>query len=134
MQDWKELTIPSTPGGRQQAEAVIMEEVSELGFSDEAQFSIRLAVEEAVVNAIKHGNRFDKNKKVFLRFGCNGNQFSLTVRDEGRGFDPNTIPDPTAPENLTLPYGRGIMLMNAYMDHVTFSPTGNEVTLVKENR
>jgi len=131
---WHELTIPSTPTGRQEAEAAIMEKVNASGFSEEACFSIRLAVEEAVVNAIKHGNRFDRDKKVLIRFGCNDNTFTLTVKDEGQGFDLSTIPDPTAPENITLPYGRGIMLMNAYMDRVAFSPKGNEVTLVKENR
>jgi len=134
MQDWHEIIIPSTPAGRQQAEQSIMEEVNRYGFSEEACFSIRLAMEEAVVNAIKHGNRFDRNKKVTLRYRFNGSAFILSVRDEGRGFDPETVPDPTAPENLTLPYGRGLMLMNAYMDRVEFSDAGNEVTLVKENR
>jgi len=131
MQDSHEIVIPSTPSGRQQAEDIIMKKVDEFGFSEEARFSIRLAMEEAVVNAIKHGNRFDKDKKVTIRYGFNGRTFTLSVRDEGQGFDPGGVPDPTAPENITLPYGRGLMLMNAYMDRVEFSPAGNEVTLVK---
>ena len=60
--------------------------------------------------------------------------FKIAIRDEGHGFNPGDVPDPTAPENITLPYGRGLMLMNAYMDRVEFSPAGNEVTMVKENR
>jgi len=134
MQEWQEIVIPSTPRARQEAEAEIMGAVSKLGFPEEARFSIKLAMEEAVTNAIKHGNRFDKDKKVFIRYLCNHKAFTVSVRDEGKGFDPAKVPDPTAPENLTLPYGRGLMLMNSYMDRVEFSPKGNEVTLVKENR
>jgi len=133
-EEWHEIAIPSTPQGRQNAEAKIMGMVSKLGFSEEARFSIKLAMEEAVVNAIKHGNHFDKDKRVFIRYWCNHNTFTLSVKDEGGGFDLGRVPDPTAPENLRLPYGRGIMLMNAYMDRVEYSPRGNEVTLVKENR
>jgi serine/threonine-protein kinase RsbW len=134
MQDWQQIVIPSTPSGRKEAEAVVMARVSELGFSEEASFSIKLAMEEAVTNAIKHGNRFDRNKKVTIRYKFNGNRLTIAVRDEGEGFDPGRVPDPTAPQNLTLPYGRGLMLMNAYMDEVRFSPEGNEVTMSKENR
>jgi serine/threonine-protein kinase RsbW len=133
MQDWQEIEIPSTPTGRQEAETRVMDAVAGLGFSEEARFSIKLAMEEAVTNAIKHGNRFDKDKKVLIRYGYNGTRLTLVVRDEGEGFDPDRVPDPTAPQNLTLPYGRGLMLMNAYMDHVEFSPEGNEVTMVKEH-
>jgi serine/threonine-protein kinase RsbW len=134
MPEWHELVIPSTPQARQEAEVVILKEVGALGFSDESAFSIKLAMEEAVTNAIKHGNRFDRTKKVTIRWACNHASFTLSVRDEGHGFDPKDVPDPTAPENLALPYGRGLMLMEAYMDRVTYNDRGNEVTLVKENR
>jgi serine/threonine-protein kinase RsbW len=134
MQGWHEITIPSTPQGHQEAEHEIMMKVNELGFTEEARFSIKLAMEEAVVNAIKHGNRFDKCKRVFIRYSCSPNVFTVSVRDEGDGFDPSRIPDPTAPENLALPCGRGIMLMSAYMDRVEYSRRGSEVTMVKENR
>ena len=134
MQEWHEIIIPSTPQGRQEAEVEIMMRVGELGFSEEARFSIKLATEEAVTNALKHGNHFDKNKRVVIRYYCDQKNFTLSVKDEGEGFDPDKVPDPTAPENLRLPYGRGIMLMSAYMDRIEFSPKGNEVTMVKENR
>ena len=134
MQGWHEILIPSTPEGRKQAEAEIMKTVGELGFTEEAQFSIKLAMEEAVTNAIKHGNRFDKTKKVTIRYSCNHRTLTVSVKDEGKGFDPAKVPDPTAPENIALPYGRGIMLMTAYMDRVEYSPRGDEVTLIKENR
>jgi len=134
MQDWHEIVIPSTPQARRQAEAEILARVGEQGFSEGARFSIKLAMEEAVVNAIKHGNRFDKTKKVIIRYWCDRDRFSVSIRDEGEGFDLARVPDPTAPENLALPYGRGIMLMSAYMDRVEFSSRGNEVTMIKENR
>jgi len=134
MEGWHQIIIPSTPEGRREAEAEIMRRVGELGFTEEALFSIKLAMEEAVTNAIKHGNRFDKSKKVTIRYSCNHKTFTMSVRDEGRGFDLTQVPDPTSPENITLPYGRGIMLMTAYMDRVEYSPRGDEVTLVKENR
>ena len=129
-----EIVIPSTPQARQEAESQIMKVIADQGFSEEARFSIKLAMEEAVVNAIKHGNRFDANKKVTISFACNHKTFTISVKDEGRGFDPAGVPDPTRPENLTLPYGRGLMLMNAYMDRVEYSDTGHEVTMVRENR
>ena len=91
MQDCDEIIIPSTPTGRQQAEDTLMKKVDEYGFSEEARFSIRLAMEEAVVNAIKHGNRFDKKKKVIIRYGFNGSTFTLSVKDEGQGFDPAQV-------------------------------------------
>lgn len=130
---WREITIASDPKARLQAEREIIQAVESHGFTREAGFSIKLAMEEAVVNAMKHGNRFDRSKTVFIRYAFNGDTFHLAVRDQGAGFDYRHVPDPTQPENLMLPYGRGIMLMQAYMDHVTYNERGNEVTLVKKN-
>ena len=132
--EWRKLTIASNPKARLQTERVIMDAVEARGFSEGAAFSIKLAMEEAVVNAMKHGNHFDKNKQVSLRYGFNGDAFHLFVQDEGSGFDHQHLPDPTDPEHLKLPYGRGIMLMHAYMDDVSYNTSGNEVTLVKSNR
>lgn len=132
--EWRKLTIASNPEARLQAERIIMDAVEAGGFSEGAAFSVKLAMEEAVVNAMKHGNRFDKNKQVFLRYGFNDDAFHLVVQDEGSGFDHQHLPDPTDPEHLKLPYGRGIMLMHAYMDNVSYNANGNEVTLVKSDR
>ena len=131
---WHEITIASNPGARTEAERVVVEELEARGFNEESCFSIKLAMEEAVVNAMKHGNNFDETKNVMVRYGFNGDTFWLVVRDEGPGFDYQTVPDPTDEQHVDLPYGRGIMLMHAYMDEVHFNKKGNEVTMVRANR
>jgi len=131
---WHEITIASNPTARTEAERIVVGELESHGFSEETRFSIKLAMEEAVVNAMKHGNNFDESKSVLLRFAFSEDTFYLVVRDEGPGFDFHNLPDPTDDSHLALPYGRGIMLMNAYMDKVTYNERGNEVTLVRSNR
>jgi serine/threonine-protein kinase RsbW len=101
------------------------------GYHQDVCFAIRLALEEALINAIKHGNRCDPAKKIRIRFQVGPDKADIRVADEGEGFDPRRIPDPTLDENLEKPGGRGIMLMRAYMDEVRFNARGNEVHLVK---
>jgi serine/threonine-protein kinase RsbW len=95
-------------------------------------FSIRLALEEALVNAIKHGNQMDRAKKVRICFRVDPNRFDVLVVDEGPGFDPNDVPDPIACENLERPCGRGLLLMRHYMTEVAFHPPGNKVYMTKQ--
>jgi len=94
-------------------------------------FSIKLALEEALINAIKHGNQMDRAKKVHISYRITSDRFDVTVSDEGRGFDPAEVPDPTAVENLERPSGRGLMLMRHYMTEVRYNPLGNSVTMSK---
>ena len=100
-------------------------------FSDREMFCITVALEEALVNAIKHGNQMDRAKKVFIRYAVEENRFHIMIRDEGPGFDPEDVPDPTAVENLERPCGRGLMLMRYYMTEVEYSGGGNVVTMSK---
>jgi len=100
-------------------------------FNDKEIFSIRLALEEALVNAIKHGNRCDQNKKVHISYRVLPERFDIAITDEGPGFDPSEVPDPTAVENLERPCGRGLMLMRHYMSEVTYSRSGNSVWMTK---
>ena len=93
-------------------------------------FAIKLALEEALSNAFKHGNRNDPGKEVRLRFTVATDTIVIEVEDQGEGFDLSTVPDPTATENLEIPCGRGITLMRAYMSEVSFQPPGNRVRLV----
>ncbi len=100
-------------------------------FTEKEIFGIRLALEEALVNAIKHGNNLDKSKKVHIAYGVTPERFDIRITDEGPGFDPQEVPDPTAVENLERPCGRGLMLMRHYMNEVSFGPRGNAVLMSK---
>ena len=112
---------------------VLLGQADRFGYGDAAVFAIKLALEEALNNAIKHGNGFDAAKTVEVVFDVDAKQAVVTVTDQGKGFDPETVPDPTVDENLEKPCGRGIMLMKAYMDEVEYNGTGNQVRLVKRN-
>ena len=102
--------------------------------ADHDVFSIRLALEEALVNAIKHGNQLDRGKKVHISYRLLADRFEVRITDEGPGFDPADVPDPTAVENLERPCGRGLMLMRHYMTEVAFNERGNSVIMSKELR
>lgn len=110
-----------------------MQAVSDLGYSERCSFAIRLALEEGLINAIQHGNKGDQGKSVDVVYDADEKRIEITITDQGEGFDPETIPDPTVDENLEKPTGRGIMLMRAYMDEVHFSQHGKRVILTKFN-
>src|ERR1700721_1717672 len=93
----------------------LVDELRPLGYAEKELFGVHLALEEALVNAIKHGNRNDPGKTVRVRYQAQANQFLIEIQDEGRGFDPEGLPDPLAPENLERPGGRGVFLMRHYM-------------------
>ena len=103
------------------------------GFSEDDTMSIAMAVREAAVNAVLHGNAYDPGKKVTLAFEWNDHDLTIVVRDQGKGVDVDAIPDPLAPENLLKQSGRGIFLMRSLMDEVQIhaSETGTEVKLIK---
>jgi serine/threonine-protein kinase RsbW len=113
-------------------EAAIMAALKRCGYDEDTIFAIKLAFEEAITNAVKHGNCNDKSKKVQLKYYVDPERVVLMVRDQGCGFCPDSVPDPTQDENLERPSGRGLMLMNSYMTKVRYSKTGNEVWLLKE--
>jgi serine/threonine-protein kinase RsbW len=126
-----EWVIPSDPEAAQSLAEDLLARVRAAEYSPRTCFAIRLALEEALINAIKHGNQRDPDKQIRVTAAVGGDRVEVTVRDEGGGFDPADVPDPTSDENLEKPCGRGIMLMRAYMDEVHFSPCGNEVRMVK---
>ena len=114
------------------AEDAVLRQVAERGFDQTALFAIKLSLEEALTNAIKHGNRFDPHKQVVLTFDVDDRRARMTVCDEGAGFRPQTVPDPTLDENLEKPHGRGIMLLRAYMTEVRYSDCGRCLTMIKK--
>ena len=111
----------------------ILDELVRRQYDPAATFAIRIALEEALINAIKHGNQFDKSKKVRVRAKISDEQADISVEDQGPGFNRASVPDPTAQENLERLHGRGILLMEAYMDRVQWSRGGRRVRLIRRN-
>jgi serine/threonine-protein kinase RsbW len=94
-------------------------------------FGVRLALEEALANAIKHGNQCNPAKWVRITFDVNADRVMVQVEDAGAGFDPDGVPDPRERENLDRPHGRGLLLMRHYTTWLSFNEPGNRVTLCK---
>ena len=131
---YRTIRVKSTLEDAKIPEMQILADVRSHGFCEEAEFAIKLALEEAMTNAVKHGNCSDASKQITVRYFVSDERAEIIVGDEGCGFEPGCIPDPTANERLTLPNGRGIMLMRAYMDDVAYRCNGQEVYLMKLNR
>lgn len=129
-----EMVLPNDLESAKRAEDRIILRLDECQYSPEVTFAVKLALEEALANAVKHGNNNDRAKQLRVYYSVTPDRTVVMVRDEGNGFSPDQVPDPTADENLERPSGRGIMLMQAYMNRVHFSPAGNEVWMLKENR
>lgn len=128
----KRMVFPSNLNESAKALQCVLEDVRTHGFANDAAFAIRLALDEALSNAIRHGNHGDPDKHVTIEYRFTDQAFLASVADEGIGFTPDAIPDPTKQENLERPCGRGVMLMKAYMSEVSFNARGNRVTLVKK--
>jgi len=109
----------------------LLVEIEASNYSTEEIFSVHLALEEAFINAIKHGNKMDSSKAVQIDYVIGPEKVEITMTDEGQGFDPRTVPDPRVEENLYKTEGRGLLLINSYMDEVNFNETGNRVHMVK---
>jgi len=132
--DLVELVVPNDLQSAKRSEDRIMAELARCRYTADVTFAIKLALEEALTNAVKHGNNNDASKQLVLRYSVTPERTVIMVRDEGVGFSPTRVPDPTADENLERPNGRGIMLMQAYMTRVHFNKAGNEVWMLKRNR
>ncbi|MHC5109038.1 MAG: ATP-binding protein [Planctomycetota bacterium] len=120
--DHREVRVPK---------AEILKELQAHHFGDKEIFAIKLALEEALANAVNHGNQGDSSKRIIVRYAVNSERAVMIVRDEGVGFSPDEVPDPTQPDRLSIPSGRGIMLIRAYMDEVEYRDEGREVYFVK---
>jgi serine/threonine-protein kinase RsbW len=126
-------TLDSTLETVDSAEETASRIAAETGFDDDEVARIAMAVREAAVNAVLHGNAYDPSKKVRLDFEQTGHDLVITIRDQGKGLDLSLIPDPLAPENLLKTSGRGIFLIRSFMDEVQIRPsqTGTEIKLIK---
>jgi serine/threonine-protein kinase RsbW len=102
-----------------------------IGFDEDAAHYMSVAVRESVVNAIKHGNKQDDTKRVEVEFTLSPQELAVSVRDEGSGFDPDSVPSPLDPENILKADGRGIFFMRSFMDEVSYSFPQKGGTLVR---
>jgi serine/threonine-protein kinase RsbW len=123
------LQLPSSPESIVQLEALIEEIADKYQVADDTFANMMTCLNEAVSNAIMHGNKQDPDKKVIVNAEIDGRRIVWTVTDEGPGFDPNYIPDPTAPENLESLTGRGVFIIKQLADQCVFNGRGNELEL-----
>jgi serine/threonine-protein kinase RsbW len=124
--------IPSDTGVGRQVMEEVLDQLQSCRWMEHDIFSVRLAMEEALVNAITHGNRRDSSKRIHICCDIAPEVIRIKISDEGEGFDPSSVPNPTDPERRAYPGGRGVMLMKHFMSRVEFSNTGNTVVMEKE--
>jgi serine/threonine-protein kinase RsbW len=128
-----ETVLESTLESVDAAEALVLKIAEESGFGEEELHKIGMAVREAMVNAVVHGNRYNLKKKVHLSIGAEGDRLQVTILDEGEGFDQQDLPDPLAEENLLRQSGRGLLLIKAFVDEFIMQkaepPLGTRVIL-----
>lgn len=127
------MTIPSESTASRDLQKAILDEVARHPYDEGAVFAIKLALEEGITNAIKHGNKYDPTKHVHVDYTVTPQKFEITIEDEGPGFELNEVPDPTCDENLEKCSGRGILLIGAYMTKVEYSNGGRRLHMVKLN-
>jgi serine/threonine-protein kinase RsbW len=127
------FTIPSDFNAGRDVQHRIMQDVETAGFDADNIFAIRIALEEALVNAIKHGNKMDSSKAVRVEAEVTPGLVKIMIEDEGIGFDRKKVPDPTARENLARPSGRGILLIESYMSEVQWEAGGKRVRMSRRN-
>ena len=110
-------------------ESSILELMNKHQYEEDAIFSVRVAIEEALANALLHGHAGDITKEIEVTWCVDEVCVEFSVTDQGRGYDPSSIPDPTANENLNIPSGRGLAMMEAFMDEVVLNEQGNKVIM-----
>jgi serine/threonine-protein kinase RsbW len=129
----RSFSLPSTMESVSEIEAAAEKLAAEAGIDEDERFRITMAIREAAVNAVLHGNDYDPAKQVTASFENNGKSLIFTIADQGKGVDWEHLPDPLAPENLLRGTGRGIFLIRSFMDEVHFRQLqpGTELTLIK---
>ena len=128
-----EFEVPSIISSMHDILGYLIKRVEKLGVVSRKQSNLLVALDEAFVNAVKHGNKFDTDKLVRISVEISPTKASFTIEDEGDGFDVEEIPDPTNPENLFKTSGRGVMFIYNIMDEVIYNSRGNRVTMIKKS-
>ena len=127
------FTIPSLLAATRDVHKQIMAEIERHHYDEKSLFAIRLALEEGLMNAVKHGNKLDAGKTVHVEATITAKSVTITIEDQGPGFARCDVPDPCVKENLLKPSGRGILLMESYMDKLEYSEGGRRVKMMKRN-
>ncbi len=125
------LVVENKPSALAQPCRDILSAMEQRGFSQDDVFAVHLAVEEAFLNAVKHGNKMDPRKKVTLDYVLDQEKAEIWIGDEGPGFEPKSVPDPRVGENLYRPEGRGLLLISAYMHVVEYNDRGNRIHMIR---
>jgi serine/threonine-protein kinase RsbW len=127
----RSIVTESKPSAVTEVCGWILSKLESENFDSKDIFAVHLAIEEAFLNAVKHGNKNDPDKKVKVEYTINPDRIDITITDDGDGFNPENVPDPRENENLYKPQGRGLLLINTYMDVVEYNDKGNSVHMTK---
>lgn len=127
----RSMAIESTSSAIVEVCEQILPKLEANNFSQADIFAVHLALGEAFINAIKHGNKMNPDKEVKIEYSVSSDKIEISMTDQGDGFDPETVPDPRRGENLYKSEGRGLLLMQSYMDVVEFNERGNGVRMVR---
>jgi serine/threonine-protein kinase RsbW len=127
----KKIEIPSDIEYITKVSHELLEHLKHYGADESVRFDVRLAVEEAVRNAIEHGNRYDKELPVLIRYTVDSKKITVEIEDKGEGFHLKSVPDPREGDNLLEEGGRGVLLIHKLMDKVAYNEKGNIVKITK---
>jgi serine/threonine-protein kinase RsbW len=125
------IVVKSRPSAIVEVCEEVLSKLENKGFSKDDIFAVHLALEEAFLNAVKHGNKMDSTKEVKIDYSVDLEKVEIFMTDQGEGFEPKAIADPRFGESLYKPGGRGLLLMNSYMDKVKFNEQGNGLYMVR---
>jgi serine/threonine-protein kinase RsbW len=127
----KSVVIDSSRPAVEHLCSLLLTSAADNNFDGDDIFAIHLALEEALLNAIHHGNKEDAAKQIKVEYVITPQKFDISIEDQGPGFEPNSVPDPRCEENLRKCCGRGLLLIRSYMDKVEYNKTGNCIHMVK---
>ncbi len=125
------MVVKSRPSAVVEVCEEVLSKLDAYGFDKDDTFAVHLALEEAFLNAVKHGNKMDSSKEVKIECSVDYDKIEISVTDQGEGFEPASVADPRYGEDLYKPGGRGLLLMNSYMDVVKFNEIGNNLYMVR---
>jgi len=125
------IVVDSKPSAVVEVSKQILPKLEENNFDKDDIFAVHLTLEEAFLNAVKHGNKMDPTKKVKIDYSVDSEKVEISITDEGTGFEPESVADPRFGDGLYEPGGRGLLLMNSYMDIVKYNDLGNTVYMVR---